>query len=99
MYQNNTISSIIDQQYLQDKTVESIKQQYESAQNTSIPLAKDSELLLVENLKGYDFTFNTLPPTNRLIIQKFNVDDPIVMSQFTNMDDFIYKNYNEELKS
>lgn len=42
--------------------------------------------------------FNTLPPTNRLIVPKFNVDDPIVISKYTNMNEFIYKNYNEELK-
>jgi len=98
MYQTNSISSIIDVQSTKEKKVEDIVNHYAAADNLAIPLAKDSELFLSEQLKNYDFKFNTLPPTNRLIVPKFSVNDPIVISQYTNMDEFIYKNYNEELK-
>lgn len=99
MEQNNTISSIIDYQQQKEQEVDSLAEKYQPKWwKIAIPLAQDMEELLAEQVKWYDFTFNTLPPTNRLIIPRFSVDDPIVISKYTNMKEFIYKNYNEELK-
>ena len=97
LHQDNSISSIMDNQAAKDAEVNAIIEQYSGALESQ-DIAKDPNQLLSENLKGYDFEFNTLPPSNRLIIPKFNVNDPIVISQYTNMNEFIYKNYNEELK-
>ena len=98
MYQNGSISSIIDKQQAHETEIKSLIGKYVSPENSPQPLTKDPEVFLAEHLKGYDFKFNTLPPTNRLIVSKFGVNDPIVVSKYTNMDEFIYKNYNEELK-
>lgn len=99
MTQNNSISSIIDYQQQKEQEIDELAQKYISKNwKIAIPLAQDMEEFLAEQVKGYDFTFNTLPPTNRLIVPRFNVDDPIVISKYTNMKEFIYKNYNEELK-
>lgn len=99
MEQNNTISSIIDYQQQKEQEVDQLTEKYQTENGKiAIPLAQDMEELLAEQVKWYDFSFNTLPPTNRLIIPRFNVDDPIVISKYTNMKEFIYKNYNEELK-
>lgn len=98
MYQTNSISSIIDVQSTKEKEIQETLNHYASDDNIAIPLAKDPELFLSEQLKSYDFKFNTLPPTNRLIVPKFSVNDPIIISKYSNMDEFIYKNYNEELK-
>jgi hypothetical protein len=54
--------------------------------------------MVLESLKNYDFKFNTLPPTNRLIVQRFGVDDPIVVSQYSDVKDFTNTNFTEELK-
>lgn len=97
---DNSISSIIDYQQQKETEIEELKAHYAPDQgNVPIPLAQDMEEFLAENVKWYDFSFNTLPPTNRLIVPRFSVNDPIVISEYTNMDDFIYKNYNEDLKS
>jgi hypothetical protein len=39
-------------------------------------------------LKSYDFDFNVLPPTDRLIISKINLDIPLVDSKYKNKVDF-----------
>jgi len=97
--QDSSISSIIDYQYQKEQQIDDLIEKYQSDDSElAIPLAQNMEELLAENVKSYDFTFNTLPPTNRLIVPRFNVDDPIIISKYTNMKDFIYKNYNEELK-
>ncbi len=99
MHQDSSISSIIDYQYQKEQEVEKLTQKYQDENSKiAVPLAQDMEEFLAEQVKWYDFMFNTLPPTNRLIVPKFGVDDPIVISKYTNMKDFIYKNYNEELK-
>jgi hypothetical protein len=97
LHQDNSISSIMDNQAAKDAEVNAIIAKY-SGDVDGQDIAKDSNQMLSENLKSYQFDFNTLPPSNRLIIPKFDVNDPIIVSQFTNMDEFIYKNYNEELK-
>lgn len=97
--QDNSISSIVDYQHQKEESVDQLIQQYQTEMSDdAIPLAQDVEDILSENVKWYDFSFNTLPPTNRLIVPKFSVDDPIIISKYTNMKEFIYKNYNEELK-
>jgi len=99
MNQDNTISSIIDYQFQKEQEIEKLTQKYQTQDSKiAIPLAQDMQEFLAEQTKSYDFMFNTLPPTNRLIVPRFNVDDPIIISKYTNMNEFIYKNYNEELK-
>ena len=95
--QDFSISNIIDHQATKDAEIAALIDQYSGDLNTQ-DVAKDTNQLLSENLKSYQFDFNTLPPSNRLIIPKFDVNDPIIISQDTNMNDFIYKNYNEDLK-
>jgi len=97
LHQDNSISNIMNNQEAKDKETNAIIAQYSGSVNNQ-EIAKDSNQMLSENLKSYQFDFNVLPPSNRLIIPKFDVNDPIIISQFTNMDEFIYKNYNEELK-
>ena len=97
LHQDNSISSIMDNQAAKDAQVNAIIAQY-SGVIYDQELAKDPNQVLSENLKSYQFNFNTLPPSNRLIVPKFDVNDPIIVSTDTNMNDFIYKNYNEDLK-
>lgn len=97
--QDASIYSIIDQQFQKESEIEKLIAKYKNQNwNIALPISKDMDEFLLENMKWYEFSFNTLPPTNRLIVPRFNVDDPIVISKYTNMNEFIYKNYNEELK-
>lgn len=99
MEQDNSISSIIDYQFQKEQEVDKLIEKYQSQDwIISSTIADDTKKILLENMKWYEFAFNTLPPTNRLIVPRFNVDDPLIISKYTNMKEFIYKNYNEELK-
>lgn len=46
---------------------------------------------LQENLSSYNLDFNTLPPTDRVIIPKINVNTPLLQSSFTKHIDSITK--------
>lgn len=46
---------------------------------------------LQENLSSYNLDFNTLPPTDRVIIPKININTPLLQSSFTKHIDSITK--------
>ena len=46
---------------------------------------------LQENLSSYNLDFNTLPPTDRVIIPKIKVNTPLLQSSFTKHIDSISK--------
>jgi hypothetical protein len=50
-------------------------------------------------MKDYSFDFNIIPPTNRLIIWKINLDVPIVDSKYKKESDFTQWNFDEELEN
>ena len=54
---------------------------------------------LKQNMKSYDFDFNLLPPMDRLIVSKINLDVPLVDSKYKNEVDFTQWNFNEELEN
>jgi LPXTG-site transpeptidase (sortase) family protein len=54
---------------------------------------------LEQNTKDYDFKFNMLPPTNRLMVPSLGVDDPIVISKYMDIKDFTNWNFDKELEN
>ena len=54
---------------------------------------------LRSKLKSYDFDFNVLPPTNRLIIPKINLDVSLIDSKYKNKTDFANWDFQEELEN
>lgn len=55
--------------------------QYEWIVSKEKEPAENIEKYLMSNLHIYDFDFNTLPPTNRIISDKINLDAPVVKSE------------------
>lgn len=97
---DNAISSVIETNDDKRQEVDSIIHQYEENSNilqkaTSLSLEQD----LRSNMKSYDFDFNLLPPTNRLIVSKINLDVPLVDSKYKNELDFTQWNFDEELEN
>ena len=68
IYQDNTIASVIDITDQKNKQIQQMIDQYKQTLVSSNDIAPDTQKILEENLKNYDFKFNTLPPTNRLIV-------------------------------
>jgi len=82
------------------KKVDSIISQYENnfdmvEKTTSPSLEQD----LKSNMKVYDFDFNLLPPMDRLIVSKINLDVPLIDSKYKNENDFTQWNFDEELEN
>lgn len=50
-------------------------------------------------MKNYSFDFDVVPPTNRLVISKINLDVPIVDSKYKKESDFTQWNFDEELEN
>ena len=98
MYESNSISSIIDKNQVQNEEIQQLIKEYQGEFNEIIPISKDPSDMISESVKNYDFKFNTLPPTNRLIVPRLGVDDPILVSQYTEVKDFTNTNFTEELK-
>lgn len=63
------------------------------------PTALSTKQDLRSKLKSYDFDFNILPPTDRLIIPKINLDVSLVNSKYKDKNDFSQWNFSEELEN
>ncbi len=98
VYQDNSISSVIEHSAQNNKEIQTLVDNYKKQWNHDIAITQDLESLLQQNIKDYDFKFNTLPPTNRLMVPSLGVNDPIVTSKYIDIKDFTNWNFDEELK-
>ena len=62
-------------------------------------VATDMDHYLQQNLDSYDFSFNLLPPTNRLIIPAINLDVPLVESSIIIYKDFTETSFDSDLEN
>ena len=96
---DNTISTQVDDSTRKKVELEAILSQYDwnevIQKNTTETIQNSLEL----KMKEYSFDFNVVPPTNRIIIWKINLDVPIVDSKYKNESDFTQWNFNEELEN
>jgi hypothetical protein len=54
---------------------------------------------LQKNLDNYDFSFNLLPPTNRLVIPAINLDVPLVETFAHDYDSFTETTFDADLEN
>jgi hypothetical protein len=54
---------------------------------------------LQHNLDSYDFSFNLLPPTNRLVIPAINLDVPLVETNINDYKDFTESTFDDDLEN
>lgn len=98
--QNSTISNNIQADQIKKQELEKIIESYQKEEifvekNVSV----DLDQYMNDKLKSYNFEFNTLPPTNRLIIPKISLDVPLIDSKYKDEDDFSQWNFDEELQN
>lgn len=100
LVENNTISSVIQENQEKIENIEKMVNEYweknNVVQKTTAPVLENN---LKNEIKNYDFDFNLLPPTNRLIIPKISLDVPLVDSKYKDKNDFTQWNFNEELEN
>ena len=85
---DNKISKQVDSTAEKKLELENLLLAYDSSDALVKQTTDTLEESLEEKMKSYSFEFNTVPPTNRLIISKINLDVPIVNSQYKNASDF-----------
>ena len=90
-----------DQTTIEDSNIEvdDLVEQYEWIVSIQQEVATDMDHYLQQNLNNYDFSFNLLPPTNRLIIPAINLDVPLVESRVTNQKDFSETAFDSDLEN
>jgi len=79
--------------------VENLVKEYEWVISMQQEVATDMDHYLQQNLDSYDFSFNLLPPTNRLIIPAINLDVPLVETNITNYSNITEPSFNPDLEN
>ena len=96
----NEINSSFNWQHLSsEQQVENLIEQYEWVVSMQQEVATDMDHYLQQNLDNYDFSFNLLPPTNRLIIPAINLDVPLVESNVVTYKDFTETSFDSDLEN
>lgn len=96
---DNSISSSVHSYTDKKEELEDLLKLYANDETIEKTTTISTEQDLENKLSDYDFDFNMLPPTDRLIISKINLDVPLINSKYKNEVDFTQWNFNEELES
>ena len=95
----NDINSSFTSNHKSSQQVENLIEQYEGIVSIQQEVATDMDHYLQKNLDSYDFSFNLLPPTNRLIIPAINLDVPLVESSLTSNKDWTETSFDSDLEN
>jgi len=60
-------------------------------------LTPSTEEILQSHLMEYNFSFNTVPPVNRILVPSIGLDVPIIVSENMSQEDFIKGNFEDQL--
>ena len=92
-------SSFYWQHWSSEKQVNDLIEQYGNIVSMEQEVATNMDQYLQQNLDSYDFSFNLLPPTNRLIIPTINLDVPLVESSIVTYKDFTETSFDSDLEN
>lgn len=92
-------SSFNWQHWSSEEQVDNLVEQYEGIVSMEQEVATDMDHYLQQNLDSYDFSFNLLPPINRLIIPAINLDVPLVESSVVTYKDFTETSFDSDLEN
>ncbi len=97
--QDNSISHVVSVSNNELKKINTMIDKFKEKNNITIKkeLAPSSQSELKSKTKEYPFDFNTLPPTNRLIIPSKHLDVPLITSKYKGMEDFNNGKFDTEL--
>ena len=109
VFSSNTTHGIADEnsRYTADQTlsqeksdeVEALIQMYGDNVSLQQEVATSMDHFLQQNLDSYEFSFNLLPPTNRIVIPSINLDVPLVESRIQNSKDFSETAFDADLEN
>ena len=79
--------------------VDALVEQYWNVVSMQQEVTTDMDHYLQQNLDSYDFSFNLLPPTNRLIIPAINLDVPLVETDVHDYKNFTETTFDSDLEN
>lgn len=92
---SNSSDKVVDEEFIRKKIeMEKITQSVDALSNYKTEDFVGKDIIsnnLQENLSSYNLDFNTLPPTDRVIIPKIKVNTPLLQSSFNKHIDSITK--------
>lgn len=94
---DNSISTVITYSNEQKKEIAKMIEEEKQSDLVTNPMDTNIESVLQNSIKDYPFEFNTLPPTNRVIVPKMDLDVPLVVTPNMDMSDFSKGNFDKEL--
>lgn len=95
---NNDIATTIEQNQAKQAEIQSLIVQYKSSNPIANPVATSIQTTLENKINDYDFAFNTLPPTNRVMIPKLGLDVPLIHLTHKAAGDFVAGDFDTELQ-
>ena len=94
--ENNNISSIIDTAQKDTIEIQWLLKNYEQTTDVNT-ISPSSQETLQSHLMDYNFSFNTVPPVNRIIVPSLWLDVPIVTNENMVATDFAKADFDKEL--
>lgn len=94
--EDNNISSIVDVAEKNDIEIQWLLKNYQQTTDVNT-LTPSTEEILQSHLMEYNFSFNTVPPVNRIIVPSLWLDVPIVTAEHMDVTDFTKANFDDEL--
>jgi len=95
--EDNNISSIVDTAEKDSIEVQWLLKNYQQTADVNT-LTPSTEETLQSHLMDYNFSFNTTPPVNRIIVPSLWLDVPIVVNESMEPVDFAKANFDKELE-
>ena len=95
--EDNNISSIVDTAQKNDVEIQWLLKNYQQSADANT-LTPSTEETLQSHLMDYNFSFNTVPPVDRIIIPSLGLDVPIVTNENMAPTDFAKADFDKELE-
>lgn len=94
--EDKDIATIVDIGEQQEIEIQWLLKSYEKDADANT-LTPSVEELLQSHLMEYNFSFNTVPPVNRILVPSIGLDVPIIVSENMSQEDFIKGNFDDQL--
>lgn len=95
--QDNNIASIMDTAQKNDLEIQWLLKNYTQTTDANT-LTPSTEEILQSHLMDYNFSFNTVPPVDRILIPSLGLDVPIVTDENMKAVDFAKANFDQQLE-
>lgn len=96
IFEDKDIATIIDVGEQQEIEIQWLLKNYEKNADANT-LTLSTEEFLQSHLMEYNFSFNTVPPVNRILVPSIGLDVPIIVSENMSQEDFIKGKFEDQL--